>query len=81
VNRQLYADGTGVERVDFPLVMKLDNRHFPVLGDEGVPTGTLAVPREMADDDLPGRRRVFLARADRAGDLLKLGGWRPNAET
>lgn len=75
VNRQLYTTGEGVERVDAPLVMKLDGSHFPVLGDEGVPTGTLTVPEVLADDGLPERREVFLARPERAGELLRWGGW------
>jgi hypothetical protein len=79
VNRQLYADGTGVERLDSPLVMKLDGRHFPVQGDDGVPTGTLAVPDELADDSLPEKREVFLARPERAGQLLRWSGWEGDA--
>lgn len=79
VNRQLYTDGTGIERLDSPLVMKLDGRHFPVHGDDGVPTGTLAVPDEIADDSLPERREVFLARPERAGQLLRYSGWEANA--
>ncbi|MBP1987863.1 hypothetical protein J2753_002373 [Halolamina salifodinae] len=77
VNRQLYADSEGIERLDSPLVMKLDGIHFPVRGDEGVPSGTLTVPASLADGDLPARREVFLARPERAGQLLKYGGWRP----
>lgn len=76
VNRQLYTTGDGVERVDAPLVMKIDGSHFPVCGDEGVPAGTLSIPEELADDSLPERREVFLARPERAGQLLKYGGWR-----
>lgn len=79
VNRQLYADSEGIERLDSPLVMKLDGQHFPVLGDEDVPTGTLAVPDELADDSLPERREVFLARPERAGQLLRYSGWEGNA--
>lgn len=75
VNRQLYATGEGLERLDTPLVMKLQGRHFPVLGDDEVPTGTLAVPLDLADKDLPERRRVLLAKADRAGELLRWAGW------
>ncbi len=77
VNRQLYTTGEGVERVDTPLVMKLDGAHFPVQGDEGVPAGTLTVPEQLADDGLPDRREVFLARPERAGQLLRYGGWHP----
>lgn len=81
VNRQLYAGQTGIERLDSPLVMKLDGWHFPVHGDDGIPTGTLAVPDELADDSLPERREVFLARPERAGQLLRYNGWTADART
>lgn len=81
VNRQLYVTDEGVERLDAPLVMKLDGTHFPVLGDEGVPNGTLLVPRDWAGDDLPDRREVFLAKASRADELLRYAGWAPNRGT
>lgn len=81
MNERLYAGDEGIERLDAPLVMKIDGAHFPVVGDDGVPTGTLAVPREMADDDLPTRRPVFLAEADRAGELLRYAGWRAPSGT
>lgn len=77
VNEQLYASGEGIEPLDTPLVMKLDGQHFPVLGDEGVPSGTLALPKEMADDSLPDRREVFLAKPDRADELLQYHGYEP----
>lgn len=77
VNEQLYATGDGVERVDAPLVMKLDEGHLPVGGDEDVPTGTLAVPQAIADDQLPSARSVLLADADRAAELLRYEGWEP----
>lgn len=73
VNEQLYATGTGVERLDNPLVMKLGTRHFPVHGDDSVPADTLALPRELVDDrlrDPPTLREVLLAKADRAEQLL-----------
>ena len=75
VNRQLYTTGEGVERTDNPLVMKLDGSHFPVHGDDAVPSGTLAVPRGWADDGLPDRREVLLAKPDRAPDLLRYEGY------
>ncbi|GAB3418600.1 DUF5802 family protein [Haloparvum alkalitolerans] len=77
VNEQLYATGEGVERLDAPLVMKLDRSHIPVAGDDDVPTGTLAVPQELADDDLPAARSVLLADADRAADILRWEGYEP----
>ncbi|MFC6989389.1 DUF5802 family protein [Haloplanus sp. GCM10025708] len=77
VNQKLYATGDGVERVDLPLVMKLDGTHFPVLGDENVPTGTLALPSDLAESGLPDRCEVFLAKADRADELLRYAGYDP----
>ncbi|WP_224448868.1 DUF5802 family protein [Haloprofundus salilacus] len=75
MNEQLYLTGDGVERLDAPLVMKLDTTHFPVLGDDDVPTGTLALPESMATDDLPDSCEVFLATADRASELLRYAGY------
>ena len=76
MNEQLYATGEGVERLDAPLVMKLETTHFPVLGDEEVPAGTLAVPRDFASESsLPDRRQVFLAKADRAHQMLRVAGY------
>ncbi|WP_090376119.1 DUF5802 family protein [Natronobacterium texcoconense] len=80
INEAVYATGEGVERLDSPLVMKLESRHFPVHGDEGVPANTLAVPESMlAETDLqnpPTLQEVFLARRERARQLLSFaGGW------
>ncbi|PSQ31109.1 hypothetical protein BRD09_04945 [Halobacteriales archaeon SW_10_68_16] len=75
VKGQLYGGGEGVERVDRPLVMKLGTRHFTVHGDEEVPADTLAVPDEVLDVTVrnpPTLREVFLAKADRASQLLSL---------
>lgn len=75
VNRQLYATGEGIERLDAPLVMKLGQRHLAVHGEAGVPERTLAVPHTVLDgeDGLPDLREVLLAKADRATQLLELG--------
>ncbi|QSG12492.1 Uncharacterized protein HSBGL_2084 [Halapricum desulfuricans] len=69
---QLYAEHTTPEQ---PLVMKLGTRHFRVHGDDGVPADTLAVPPAILEDDArirnpPALREVFLAKADRAEQLL-----------
>jgi hypothetical protein len=78
VNEQLYTDGEGIERLDNPLVMKLDTNHFPVTGDETVPRDTLAVPAGVLEDSRvrnpPTLREVLLAKADRARQLLELTG-------
>jgi hypothetical protein len=78
VNERLYASGRGVERLDTPLVMKLDSAHFPVVGDDDVPSGTLALPRRVVEADLPDRREVFLAKPERARELLRYAGYDPD---
>lgn len=81
VNEELFASGEGLERLDHPLVMKLGRTHFPVLGDPGVPSGTLAVPERLLDRescDAPSLCEVFLAKADRADQMLRASGWGPN---
>lgn len=74
VNRELYATGDGVERTDYPLVMKLGNHHLAVHGAEEVPADTLAVPRDLLEDtsvrNPPAFHEVLLAKADRAEQLL-----------
>ncbi len=75
VNKQLYTSGDGVERIDAPLVMKLEGTHFPVHGDDSVPTGTLVIPDSLSIDTLPTRREVLLAEGDRAMELLRYSGW------
>ena len=77
VNEQLYANGSGIERLDHPLVMKLGTRHFPVQAGESVPEGTLAVPEELLEDSRienpPELREVFLAKAEHAKRLVEYG--------
>ena len=83
VNEQLYADGTGIERLDRPLVMKVGSTHLTVHGEEGVPADTLSIPEDLLDDAtarrLPTLQEVLLAKADRASQLLDLAegrvGW------
>lgn len=83
INEEVYATGDGVERLDAPLVMKLESGHFPVHGDDAVPTNTLAVPESILDGtrirNPPTLREVFLARRERARQLLQFaGGWEPD---
>ncbi|MFB6091793.1 MAG: DUF5802 family protein [Haloquadratum sp.] len=75
MNERLYGDD-GLFRTDAPLVMKLDTGHIPVLGDDEVPSGTLAVPESAGGEDLPAERDVLLAKADRAAELLRYSGYR-----
>jgi len=81
MNEQLYASGGPIERLDAPLVMKVDATHFPVHGDEGVPSGTLAVPAELLDESSASQREVLLAKRERAMELLRYAGWQPAAGT
>lgn len=78
LNRQLYAKKAGVERLDWPLVMKVGTRHLPVHGSEAVPADTLAVPESVAEDagvrDLPDLKEVLLAKSERARQLLDMHG-------
>lgn len=78
VNEQLYATGDGVERLDYPLLMKLRERHFPVHGAEGIPDGTLFLPESLTPDEptdpLPGVREVLLAKPSVVKRLLEWVG-------
>ncbi len=77
VNRELYATGSGVERLDRPLVMKLENSHFAVHPDASVPEGALGVPREILEsakvENPPELREVLLAKAEHAARLVDFG--------
>ena len=61
---------------DVPPVMKLGRTHFAVEGEEGVPADTLAVPAELLEEEdvrnPPALTEVFLAKDDRAAQLLTL---------
>jgi len=73
-NEQVYTTGEGVERVDHPLIVKLDETHFPVFGAEDVPMDTLGVPDAVLEttqvDTPPTLRSVLVAKAARAAQLL-----------
>lgn len=86
VNEELYASDDGIERLDAPLLMKLDETHFPVHGEESVPQDTLAVPAKLLEQtrvrNPPALKEVLLAKADRAQQLLRLtGAWEPATES
>ncbi|WP_049969603.1 DUF5802 family protein [Haladaptatus cibarius] len=75
VNQALYASGDGVERIDWPLVMKIDQQHFSVHGEAGVPDQTLVVPDDLLENtrirNPPELKEVLLAKADRVEQLLQ----------
>lgn len=74
VNRQLYDDAND----QTPLVMKVENRHFPVHGEDNVPANTLAVPEQYLEDtrirNPPELTEVLLVKADRAAQFLRYTG-------
>jgi len=76
VNEQLYASDEGLERTDFPLIMKVGRRHIAVDGDESVPADTLRVPAPVLDDadvsNPPDLQEVFLATADTAAQFVSV---------
>lgn len=78
VNRQLYADESGLARLDTPLVVKLGSRHIAVHGATDVPGDTIAAPPDVLDDagiDTPPElSEVLLAKPDRADQLLRIAG-------
>jgi hypothetical protein len=71
----LYA-ASGADRFETPLVVKLDNAHFPVGAGNNVPADTLVVPDEVVGDHrrTPDHREVLIAKADRARQLLRFSG-------
>jgi hypothetical protein len=74
-NEQIYTTGEGVERVNHPLVMKVDESHFPVFSADDIPTDTLALPDEVLEatriDNPPTVKEVLVAKAERASQLLE----------
>lgn len=81
VNEQLYASDGVIDRLDYPLVMKIGPTHVPVQGENGVPADTVALPAGQIEEarvrNPPSLREVLLAKADRAAQLLELTGWSP----
>jgi len=84
VTEQLYT-GEGVQRTDLPVVMKLGTTHFTVTGDGGVPANTLAVPERLVAEanvrNPPTLAEVFLAKAERARQLLSVAEGLPAVES
>ena len=84
-NEQVYATSEGIERLDNPLVMKVDGAHFPVHGASDVPARTLAVPEELLEatrvEDPPTLTEVLVAKAEKAGQLLRLFAASPTGDS
>lgn len=77
-NSDIYAAGTGIDRLDHPLIVKVDSSHFAVEGEDGVPEDTLYVPRDHLQprpgDRLPALKEVLVAKKHRAEQLMSLFG-------
>jgi hypothetical protein len=74
-NEQVYATGDDIERVDHPLVMKVDETHVPVFPAEDLPTDTLGLPEPVLEsiraEQPPTLKEVLVAKAERAAQLLE----------
>ena len=61
-------EGFSIERIDHPIVMRVDESHFPVFSADDVPTDTLAVPDEVLKatriDSPPTVKEVLVAKAE-----------------
>lgn len=74
-NRHIYTTGEGLERLDAPLVAKLDSTYFPIFASDDVPRDTLAVPDDILAathvDNPPTLRGILVANAERAVQYLE----------
>lgn len=73
-NEQICTTGTGLKRLDNPLVMKVENTHVPVFAADDVPQDTLGLPNSILTatqiDNPSTEKAVLMAKAERAADLL-----------
>ncbi len=80
-NEHVFVGRDGVERLDYPLVMKLDTAHFPVHAGTDVPSATLAVPDAVLEhariEDPPALKQVLLAKQGWATRLVEWFGAGP----
>lgn len=74
-NEQVYATGESIERVDHPLVMKVEQSYVPVFAADDIPTDTLGLPKPVLEstriDNPPTLKEVLVAKAERAAQLLE----------
>ena len=74
-NIQVYASGVEVERIDHPIVMKVDESYFPVFAADDVPPDTLGLPDSTLEatrvETPPTLKEVLVAKAERAARLIK----------
>ncbi|MBX0297256.1 DUF5802 family protein [Haloarcula nitratireducens] len=74
-NEQVYATGKDIDRLDHPLVMKVDETHLPVFAADDVPIDTLGLPDSALESTRvaqpPTLKDVLVAKAARAAQLLQ----------
>ena len=71
IGEQLY----GEEWSGTPLIMRYNQRHYEVGGEQGVPSDTLVLPEEcLADTESDRRQEVMLAKAEVRQRLLPFTG-------
>ena len=77
LNRVLYAEGEGVERLDYPILAKLKQRYFTVKADKSVDPGYIELPAGDIEEmglDAPERCRMLVAKRDsapRIADMIR----------
>ncbi len=78
VRNDIYGDEKAYDAKK-PLVVKIGKQHLVVDGDEGVPTGTLGVPRHVAEGlrirNPPSVEDVLIAKKGHATRILSLIGF------
>lgn len=74
-NEQVYTTGETIERLDHPLVMKVDESHLPIFAADDIPMNTLGLPDAALEaariDQPPTPKEVLVAKAERAAQLLE----------
>ena len=74
-NEQIYSSGKKIERLDQPLVMKVEQSHIPVFAADDIATDTLGLPEDVLEatriDTPPTLKEVLVAKAERAAQLLE----------
>lgn len=74
-NEEVYATGASIERVDHPIVIKVEQYHVPVFAADDVPMDTLGLPKNVLAstriENPPTVKEVLVAKAQRAIQLLK----------
>lgn len=80
MNRVLYAEGEGIERLDYPILAKLKRRYFSVTRAETVDPYSIQLPAADLDQmeiDAPDRCELLIAKKSHApqiADIMQVRG-------